>query len=250
MYKAARQEHVAWPAYNPAVGATLCTVWGQGATRFNYNVMPGVGAGQGIRVVSDSANDAAAGSGANTILVYGVRVGEIETQELIALNGLTPVVSAYTDWLWIEQVMVVTAGNGANIQAVNAGKITIAVNGGANDGVPVCGMAPETNRSTKGTFRVPYNRYVFLETMDGGVLANNGRVTVDLRVQETPNGVFYKRVSMEVTNQESEVKLHIMIKPRCCFEITGKTVSGTQAVLVNTNMYFYTENQLEKLGLA
>lgn len=250
MDKAARQEHVLWPAYNDAVGTVAETIWGQGG-RFDFNVMPGDGVtGQGLRVVSASANDTAGGTGANALLLYGVREGEVEQQELIIPNGITPVVSSYTDWIWVSQLIVASAGNGANLMAANAGTISVLINGGANDGVNVCGIFQGNNRSTKGVYRVPANRQLYLEAIDAGVVGNNGRATVEVWIQETAGGVFYKRSTFEAINQQVTEKLGIRVKPKCCIELTAKTASGTQSVGAALNMYFYNEDQLEKLGLA
>ena len=69
-------------------------------------------------IVSASANDTAAGTGARTVRVFGVTVNGLES-EVVAMNGVTPVptTKAYKD-IYEMQVAVPGAGN------TNAGIIT------------------------------------------------------------------------------------------------------------------------------
>jgi len=248
MQKNGLQEHVVWPAYNPSVGTSFVTIWSQsGRYPFNYfaNSTP-----QGLRLVSTSANDAAEGSGANAFLIYGERVAAPSFQELIIPNGTTPVVSAYTDWLWVSQVIVVAAGNGANTTSFNAGAITVAINGGPGDGQAVCGIQAGANRSTNGVYRVPPNRYLYLDCINAGGVGSNARLTFELYVQETYGGVFYKRATFEAENSEVELPLGIKMNPRTCLEIIAKTDNATKGAHAQLSFYFYNEDQLKDLGLA
>lgn len=73
-----------------------------------------------LEVVSASANDAAAGTGARTLLVEAVdAAGELFT-ETVTLNGTTPVALANTALVQILNATVVTAGTGRT----NAGVIS------------------------------------------------------------------------------------------------------------------------------
>ena len=74
------------------------------------------------RIVSSSANDAAAGTGARTVrITYFNSAGAGPFTETVTLNGTTAVNTVATDICFIEQLEVLTAGSGG----VNAGIISI-----------------------------------------------------------------------------------------------------------------------------
>lgn len=77
-----------------------------------------------ISVVSSSANDAAAGTGARTIMINGLDSSYAEISETVTMNGATPVVTV-AQFLRVNSVFAVTAGSGG----VNAGNITGTLSG-------------------------------------------------------------------------------------------------------------------------
>lgn len=87
---------------------------------------PGVGAQRSMS--SSSAADAAAGTGARTVLITYLTAAFVVKTETVTLNGVTAVNTANTDIAYIESMVVVTTGSGH----VNAGAITLfnAVAGG------------------------------------------------------------------------------------------------------------------------
>lgn len=74
---------------------------------------------QTITVVSTSANDTSAGTGARTALLRGLNGSYARIEETITLNGLTPVVSANT-YTFVSDLEILTTGSGGT----NAGQIT------------------------------------------------------------------------------------------------------------------------------
>lgn len=70
-------------------------------------------------IVSSSANDTAAGTGARTMRVIGLDSNNLEIQEDITLNGVTPV-NTTNSYTIIYRMYLLTAGSGE----VNAGTIT------------------------------------------------------------------------------------------------------------------------------
>lgn len=105
-------------ALNPDIDSNTVPelVWGQGG---NLALVSAAGA---VSVVSASANDAAAGTGARTIRVTGLDASYFEVSETVTLNGTTPV-SLTATMLRINRVEVLTAGSGE----VNAGAITASI---------------------------------------------------------------------------------------------------------------------------
>lgn len=73
-------------------------------------------------VLSSSANDTAAGTGARTIeIIYYTATGTGPFTETITLNGVAPVNTVNTDICFIEKIQVVTVGSGT----ANAGTISL-----------------------------------------------------------------------------------------------------------------------------
>lgn len=73
-----------------------------------------------MEVVSTSATDTVAGTGARTVLINGLNAAYVEISEVVALNGLTPVVLA-NQYLRINVCAVLTSGT----NGVNAGDLSI-----------------------------------------------------------------------------------------------------------------------------
>jgi len=93
-------------------------VWENGGV---YTGFP-TGTPEQIEVVSDNANDTAAGSGARSVTVFGLDENFLQATETIALNGTTPVVSVGT-FSRVHSAFV--ASSGSTNQAFNAGIITV-----------------------------------------------------------------------------------------------------------------------------
>lgn len=118
-------------------------------------------------LVSTSANDAAAGTGARTVLVYGLDANYMKKTEVVTLNGTTPV-TCVNNYLRINQMTVLTAGTGKT----NAGIITSII----NDGSPktVCAIDIADSISHVGHFTVPADyqkgllQYLFINATRGG----------------------------------------------------------------------------------
>lgn len=79
-------------------------------------------AAETVRVVSSSANDTSAGSGARTIRISGLNSSGEFQSEIVTLNGLTPVTTTNI-YLRVNRCFVVTSGS-SNL-AFNAGDITV-----------------------------------------------------------------------------------------------------------------------------
>lgn len=112
-----RQGHVLWNkfGYNAAVGTSAEVVASWGGT---YTPMT---TARTLSVVStDAADDGdPAGTGANSVIIYGVDANRHEQTVTVTLNGTTPVVTAET-WLGVNRIVIALAGSGQ----VNAGTIT------------------------------------------------------------------------------------------------------------------------------
>lgn len=81
---------------------------------------PWMTAATALEIVSSSANDAAAGTGARTVLINGLDANYVAVAQVITLDGITPV-AIPTNLFRINSALIMSAGTGK----VNAGDITI-----------------------------------------------------------------------------------------------------------------------------
>lgn len=83
---------------------------------------PNQSTGEQMTLVSDSANDAAAGSGARTVKVHYLDAAGNYLHEIVTLNGTTGVNTVATNIRFVQLVTVETAGS---FGGKNAGNITL-----------------------------------------------------------------------------------------------------------------------------
>lgn len=83
---------------------------------------PDQSVGEQMTLVSDSANDAAAGSGARTVKVHYIDASGNYLHEIVTLNGVTAVNTVATNIRFIQMMTVETVGS---FGGKNAGNITI-----------------------------------------------------------------------------------------------------------------------------
>ena len=111
---------VALLGHNPDIpAATAEDVWEGGG---NY---PLLAAASQLEVVSTSASDAAAGTGARTVLIQGLDANWLPISETVTLNGTTPVTTV-NSYLRVNLMTTTSAGSGGQ----NAGDLTLRVAGG------------------------------------------------------------------------------------------------------------------------
>lgn len=107
----------------PTLGTTQATVWNRGG----IYVYPATA--QVMVVASTSANDAAAGTGARTVVIEGLDASYNQIQETVTLNGQTGV-NTTNSFLRVTHMYVATAGSGlaaAGTISVGTGTVTAGV---------------------------------------------------------------------------------------------------------------------------
>lgn len=179
--------------YNPSVSTTASTLWSGGATSYVQ-----LTSGTALEAVSASANDAAAGTGARTIKVYGVNSSYQPFSETITLNGATPVPLANTSVIAINKTEVVTAGSGL----VNAGKIDIRAVSGAAVKSSIQALPESAGRSADFVFTVPASQYAYIKKIQTYARSSTGDIWVYLKTQSSTGIVKIQAVgqhSLDVT---------------------------------------------------
>lgn len=153
--------HEPWTknGYNATLSATEQTLWAVGG---DY-VFPATA--QQMEVVSSSANDASAGTGARTVEVFYLTNTFVEKSEIITLNGVTPVATVGTDIYRINNFRVKTTGTGL----ANAGDIDIR----ALADTPIYSrISTGINRAINCLYTVPTGKYLYVFNLLFGAASN------------------------------------------------------------------------------
>lgn len=94
-----------------------------------------------MNIVSDDAADTSAGTGARTVLVQGVDNTGAAVQEVIVMDGVTPVLTVQS-YLRVNSMIVLTVGTGTvnagTITATSSAAVTLQDQMGAEDAVSAC----------------------------------------------------------------------------------------------------------------
>lgn len=179
--------------YNPSVSTTASPIWSGGATGYVQ-----LTAGAALEVVSASANDAAAGTGARTVRVDGVDSTYTPFSEIVTLNGVTPVALTNTSVIAVNRTTVLTTGSGL----VNAGKIDVRAVTGAAVKSSIQAVAESAGKSADFIFTVPAGRYALLKRIQTYARTNTGDIWVYLKTFNSSGVGFIEAVgqhSLDVT---------------------------------------------------
>jgi hypothetical protein len=100
--------------YNDDVDSAASeTIWAQGG------IFQCLTSGETLEIVSTSANDASAGTGVQSVVIYGVDENWTSQIETVTMNGTTNVTTV-NSWLGVNRIAVFLSGSGQT----NAGAIT------------------------------------------------------------------------------------------------------------------------------
>lgn len=140
-----------------------------------------------VNVRSDNANDAAAGTGARTVRIFGLKTSastEYESED-ITLNGTSNVASVES-WWRINRAYVLTAGSGGE----NAGIIT--VESSVTTANVFAQMPVGFNQTQIAAYTVPAEMRMLVKRVRVSIVRNNGSAgsaTISFRIRE-PGGVY------------------------------------------------------------
>lgn len=141
-----------------SVGTAVTTVWSQN-TVYSY-----LSAAAVMGISSSSADDAAAGTGARTVTIYGLDANYNQINETVTLNGQTAV-NTVNSYLRVFHLAVVTAGSGG----AAAGTI-YAGTGVVTAGVPatIYGVYTTGNGATAAIWTVPAGYTAYITSYSAG----------------------------------------------------------------------------------
>mgnify|MGYP001579140805 CR=1 FL=1 len=158
---------------NLDIDAGPADVWSGGG------LYPWMTAATSLEVVSASANDAAAGTGARTVTINGLNASYVEVAQIITMNGTTAV-AIPTQLFRINSMTITTAGSGQ----VNDGNITVR---DAGAGTTRALMEAGYGALRQSQFTVPAGKTLLVATASHGI--NKPSSTRDATV------AFYFRLS-------------------------------------------------------
>lgn len=152
------------------------TVWGPGAGTYAQ-----LTAHAAMEVLSNSANDAAAGTGARTVRVDYLDATYTQASETVTLNGATPVAMAATSIIAINSITVLTAGS----NLTNVGNITARTVAGSVTKAYINSNAEFLGRSADFIYTIPANHVGFLKDIHFSCTGITGDLTAYLVSKDT-----------------------------------------------------------------
>lgn len=139
-----------------------------------------------ITIVSNSANDVAAGTGARTMIVYGLDDNYDEVSDVITLTGTTPVVTTQT-YRRVHRAFVLTAGTNSILGGANDGTITITHTTSTQ---VLAQIKPNNGQTLMGIYTIPAGKTFFITGLS-------------LSVGQGKDCTFYVRTRNGITSADS-----------------------------------------------
>ena len=183
-----------------------------------------------MSIVSNSANDTSAGTGARTLLVQGVDATGAAQVEIVTMNGITPVVTTNT-WLGINPSLVATAGS----SKYNEGTITFT---STTDNEVQTVIAPEDALSSAMIYHVPINTNYYLKFIRSAVYkSSGGSVDVVVDGYVLSGGVRYNIYEVDLTESvfpldQLDLNSYSLIAGGSCFYFEGTASANNTSVRV------------------
>ena len=202
-----------------------------------------------LEIVSDSANDTAAGTGARTVIVEGindVNGSWTSDTETITMNGTTPVALS-KQWRRIYRMRVVTSGTyGSQSGSSHSSTITLRESGAGDtwaqiDSIGTLGLG----QSLIGAYTIPAGKKAWIKSRELFVEANK-TVTTVFFVRTEADTTTAPFSPMRIQNVESGVQGQLtlrgesgIIEGPADIGYMGKVNSGSGAVSVEFDIYLF-----------
>ena len=188
---------VALLGHNPniATAGTAADVWEGGG---NY---PLLAAASQLEVVSSSTSDAAAGTGARTVLIQGLDANWLPISETVTLNGTTPVTTV-NSYLRVNLFTTTTSGSGGQ----NAGDLTLrVVSAGSTQSIARAGFG----FGRQAVYTVADNTSLFCGSFNFTVLTPNNTIFSAVFGIQQVSGTGNKRIPIEFQVTSNVPYLHL-----------------------------------------
>lgn len=206
---------------NPDCNGSLETVWSQGGI-YSYPA-----AAIQMKVSSSSTDDAALGTGARTVFIYGLDANYNEITEVVTLNGQTEVLTV-NSYLRVSRAYVVTAGSGETA----AGDIYVGT-GVVTAGVPATVYAVISlgdNQTTMAVWTVPAKHTLYVHRGFFSAASNNvAQFVLGKFMIRTQGGVFRNAADLTVNSNAVgyDFEIPLAIPEKTDIEARVIAISGT-----------------------
>jgi len=185
-------------------------------------------AGEQMTIVSESGNDAAAGTGARTVEVHYIDAAGAQQSEVVELNGTGDADTVATDIRYVNDFHVVTAGTGL----VTAGNVKIYKKGTV--GLVYNMIAQGGNKSLVPNRMVPVGYKLVIKSWHTEE-AQDKRVNVRLRATSNANTVLtdvflFKDTTFLKKNASGALPLNILVPALAIVKVSGWAIQANAEV--------------------
>jgi len=212
---------------NSAVGGTEEDIWNQGGTEALLS------AAEQMDIASTLAADKGtptAGTGARTLVIFGLASDYEPIRETIILNGASNV-RTVNSYLRVHRMIVTTAGSGG----INAGDITATA---ASAGSVHAKITAGNGQTQKTQYCVPANYYAIVTGFELGALRNDEAI-IRARVRELGAVFAVKReINVFATAVIATLDPPFIVSPKSDMKLTG-TNTGAGNISITAAYQFY-----------
>jgi len=204
----------------------------------SLNISLDNGTCNGISTAASSANTTAGvlGTGAWTVIVNGIDENFKEREEIVYLQGVTPVLTE-NEYKWINQLSIKTAGSGGK----NAGTITATAE---TDNTVTIQIEIGNNKSQQAVIMVPADKSANISyfNVSAANVTEGAVTTVEIQVKKNTE-VWIPEFTIALTAADPTFIDNLgefidILKPGSLFKVAAKASAGSSSVLVNFNISF------------
>jgi len=208
--------------YNEDIDTGTETVWSVGGTFARMT------SATTLDITSSDANDTSAGTGAQSIIIWGVDGDYNQQTEVVTMNGAT-IVTTSNSWLGVNRISIYAAGSGG----VNAGNITAVVTAGGTTQAQI----PAGEGSTQHAFFfVAANSTALMDWLHINAIKTSGgskpEVTTKAWVTSLVSGAKYEVFR---NNMDIAVENNVELRPSQPFVVAEKSLIEFQTTTDTDN---------------
>lgn len=189
-------------------------LWGQAASMIYPTVA------ESWEIVSTSANDASAGTGARTVIVFYQDINRVEKNVTVTMNGVTPVTLAGgADFYRPDTAAVISSGS----LQFNDGEIEIRAVGGGN---PRGFIKANLSVAQDGHWSIPAGKTALLLTSQGFMPKNeDGEMIIETMVDGTNTWIRVLPVPVYQTGFDIDILARLRIAEKTDLRFRVKTTN-------------------------
>lgn len=203
---------------NTAVGTTEEVIWDGGGT---YTFLTSA---DSLKIISDDADDTLSGSGAHTLIVYGLDSNWNEINELVVMDGIDTVHTT-KKFLRVFRALIPTSGNSSPIGNANEGVIKVL---SATDLTLQAQIGVGNGQTLMCVYTVPADKTAYITGISFGV-GQGKECTFKGKFRNGVNGAFSVKYSLTLYQESfyGSLQVPLRIPEKIDMVITGITATGT-----------------------